>query len=75
VKLLEVNEKLVFIAFNTTIRVYDITTDEYTILNLIGHKGNITSIKIVNKIVYTTSDTNEIIAWQIIKGEGFIVDQ
>lgn len=59
-----------YVAFNSSVRIFDLTSEDVVSFQLNGHKGNITSIKIVNKIIYTTSDESEVIAWQIVKGKG-----
>ena len=57
-----------YVAFNSSVRIFDLTSEDVVSFQLNSHKGNITSIKIVNKIIYTTSDESEVIAWQIVKG-------
>lgn len=73
--MLDSDDVYIYVAFNNTVRIYDTSTEDVVSFQLNGHKGNITSIKIVDKIIYTTSDGSEVIAWQIVKGKGYIIEQ
>ena len=43
------------------------------IRDLIGHKGEVTSIKFVDEVLYSTDDEKTVIAWTIEDGKGFIL--
>lgn len=65
----------VITAANQTIMFYNVETEDIIKTPLIGHKGNITSLKIIIDILYSTSDSNEIFAWNIEDDKGFLVDK
>jgi len=55
--------------------VYNVRTEDIITIPLIGHTGNVTSLKVVQDIIYSTSDSMEIIAWNIENNKAYILDQ
>jgi hypothetical protein len=55
--------------------VYDVSSEDIKTISLIGHVGNITSLKMKHDILYSTSDANEIFAWTLEDGKGYVVEK
>ena len=54
---------MVISAYNKTIIAYDTQTEDIITIPLIGHKFDVTSIKIFDDIIYSTSVNKKIITW------------
>jgi WD40 repeat protein len=68
-----ISSEYIVTSFDKTILVFDFTNEKYVIIPLIGHKGEVTSIKFVEEVLYSTDDEKTVIAWTIEDGKGFIL--
>lgn len=55
--------------------VYDVSSEDIKTVSLIGHLGNITSLKMKDDVLYSTSDVSEIFAWTLEDGKGYVVEK